>query len=308
MDFEIPEVEALAPVALKDGFVGKAPAPEVGPCAKTADNAPYPVLQGHDCGIVQMIPVVVGYEQKINAGHVVCSHKGRARKGPVAEKEGGSVVAEDWVDEDVFARKAQKEGGVPKPDKGVFFESAHVNPYVWQGLLRFRALPFQHEPARKGDDKVAVVRKDWCWLKIHEDAALLMRGKEYALKIFSFRQGAESRRIEKCHASCSSHGQDSAACGAALEKGSSVHAYPQRSWYRGPSTTRMTGNRLPKVAKTCPTLAQAENVRESRVPRSRRGHKKGSPGFRTFSETPDTYLFSATGSVPAWPVRRQTMP
>ena len=123
---------------------------------------------------------------------------------------------------------------MPKPDKGVFFEIAHVNPYVWQGLLRFRALPFQHEPARKGDDKIAVVRKDWCRLEIHEDTTLLMRGQEYALKVFAFRQGAESRRIEKCHASCSSHGQDSASCGAALEKGSSVHAHPLTGFGTGP--------------------------------------------------------------------------
>ena len=88
MDLEIPEVEALAPVALKDGFARKAPASEMGPCAKAADNAPYPVLQGHDGVIVQMIPVVVGDDQYVDRGYVSGSIYIAAVKGPVDEKAG----------------------------------------------------------------------------------------------------------------------------------------------------------------------------------------------------------------------------
>lgn len=105
----------------------------------------YSVFQLDDRLVIQVVPVVVRDEEKVDfLGHVLRFVEVSPKKGPIDERNGRAFI-KDGVSKDGLSVQAEQKGTVPKPKVKVarFRQMAQVGldnrdpAQLWDSILRF---------------------------------------------------------------------------------------------------------------------------------------------------------------------------
>ena len=107
------------PVFLVDAGHVESPLLKILADAQGTDDVLRLVLQCHDAGIIEMIPMVVGKNQHVHRRNVGSCIDIAAVEGPVDEKGRRSIAAEHRVDKDAIAAEVQVQRRVAHPDDTV---------------------------------------------------------------------------------------------------------------------------------------------------------------------------------------------
>ena len=132
------QLHLTVPVLLRDEPGIKAPLLKILPHPQGTDNVLHLRLQGHDRGIVQMIPVVMGNGQHIKLRHIIRSVDIAAGKSLIDEKQGGRIGRKHRVNKYLPASQLQEKGGMAHPDHRIAVRSKlpQIRPAAEHGLRR----------------------------------------------------------------------------------------------------------------------------------------------------------------------------
>src|SRR6218665_281897 len=114
-DLQVPHLRALPPVQLDDALLGDAPIGQMRSHAERHHEAGVPVLHGHQGRVVEVIVMVVGDDDGVDARQRVERDEGRVPPLRTRPGEGRGALAPEGIRDDAVAIDLHQIGGMPEP-------------------------------------------------------------------------------------------------------------------------------------------------------------------------------------------------
>ena len=189
--------DGFIPVQFRDGRLRIAPAHERRAHAQPADHATHLAPQCRCRGIVQMIPMVVGNEQRVDVRHIRRRIDVTARKGRVAARQGRGVLAEHRVDKQTVAAQLHEIRGMSQPDNHirVAVQGAQVGLACGQGRGRRGVHLAAQGIFDQGQGHAALGPVPGHGLQIVKNAVPILGRTLHTLQAFALGPGPERRRL-----------------------------------------------------------------------------------------------------------------